>query len=943
MITESSRFGPRLRWAFALTLAFAFVLSPGARRSFFSGMPLSSRATVLFLALLIVTVFSLLYRPTRMLRLHRLAILSILVAAKFWLAGFLVTDGWRAEYWTPVNWTTSASPLRKARFVTERGISESRTDDAPALSGDLTDLNFLNDSPRPVMETLPAPRDVALPLVVRWRGWPQGPLILTITASGRVRCLVDGHLVFDAGNPIATPLRIDRPEGGVVIEYVKPANVAPNIAVHGIGVRVTATPATSSDVTHSDLARTAIGLLGLLTLVSLALALFDAYPRMSELLLEDVWQEPMKIAALAFFAGAIAVGARVSVPMRRLTEVLILGDDPLGYEGQARVIVRYGLLMTEPGQAEPFHFYPLYSYALACVHRLFGDGTANVVLFNYICMASLGLLAWALLRRYVSTGAGIAALAAIACFQRVFMLDYAATAFTDNLYLPMSLLLVLCCASAMERRSTSMHILTGVVTALAAATRPSALLFVPCFGIWLLFAPDGSGFWNRIRRGSAFGFGFAVGVSPFTLRNWIVSRKFVLLIASFVMLSYFLYPPEAKLPQFAIDVPGSATGRPPNLVESLHQFVDCWRQFPMRTLWTEIRKILFTMGLTEFGPAGMRWVSYLFVIFPILFVLALRSGRIPRHLRNAILIFGASHVIALVVAAPWTYGYKTIVPLHFLFIITSAFLLPNWGERREIEAKPLTLLRSPAHRPLSVVLPTYNEKDSIRAVIDGFFATGLVDEVLVINNNAVEGTSEMVAGSGAVEIFESRQGYGAAIRRGLAEASNELIVVCEPDGTFLPADIEKLLAYSDDFDVVYGSRTSQQLVWRGANMGIFLRWGNWAVAKYLEFAYNATSLTDVGCTMRLVRRDCARAISGRLRIDGSQFGPEMMLETLRGGYRVIQIPVNYMPRVGESAVTGDPAKAFLLGLEMIKLITLRRFEDLAVRPHERFLKEEPHS
>lgn len=200
----------------------------------------------------------------------------------------------------------------------------------------------------------------------------------------------------------------------------------------------------------------------------------------------------------------------------------------------------------------------------------------------------------------------------------------------------------------------------------------------------------------------------------------------------------------------------------------------------------------------------------------------------------------------------------------------------------------------------------------------------------------------MVAGSGAVEIFEPRQGYGAAIRRGLAEASNELIVVCEPDGTFLPADIEKLLAYSYDFDVVYGSRTSQQLVWRGANMGIFLRWGNWAVAKYLEFAYNATSLTDVGCTMRLVRRDCARAISGRLRIDGSQFGPEMMIETLRGGYRVIQIPVNYMPRVGKSAVTGDPARAFLLGLEMIKLITLRRFEDLAVM-HERFQKRDPHS
>ena len=58
----------------------------------------------------------------------------------------------------------------------------------------------------------------------------------------------------------------------------------------------------------------------------------------------------------------------------------------------------------------------------------------------------------------------------------------------------------------------------------------------------------------------------------------------------------------------------------------------------------------------------------------------------------------------------------------------------------------------------------------------------------------------------------------------------------------------------------------------------------------------------------------------------------MMIETLRAGYRVIQVPVNYMPRVGVSAVTGDPRKAFILGLEMIWLITRRRFEDLTAKP-----------
>jgi glycosyltransferase involved in cell wall biosynthesis len=236
------------------------------------------------------------------------------------------------------------------------------------------------------------------------------------------------------------------------------------------------------------------------------------------------------------------------------------------------------------------------------------------------------------------------------------------------------------------------------------------------------------------------------------------------------------------------------------------------------------------------------------------------------------------------------------------------------------------------HR-VSVILPTYNEKDSIRRVVLDFFATGVVDEVLVVNNNAAAGTSEEIAGTGAREIHESRQGYGYAIRRGLLEAEGEFLVVCEPDATFLAKDLFKLLAYAEDFDVVYGSRTSQQLIWRGANMGLFLRWGNWVVAKYLEFLYNATSLTDVGCTMRLVKRQVAQHLEPHFMIGDSAFGPEMMICSLRAGFRVIQVPVNYLPRVGESAVTGDPFKAVVLGLRMIALITRRRLRPF--RPRRR--------
>jgi len=223
-------------------------------------------------------------------------------------------------------------------------------------------------------------------------------------------------------------------------------------------------------------------------------------------------------------------------------------------------------------------------------------------------------------------------------------------------------------------------------------------------------------------------------------------------------------------------------------------------------------------------------------------------------------------------------------------------------------------------RSVSVILPTYNERGSIRQSIEDFFGTGVVDEVLVVNNNAAPGTSEEVAMTRAREIHEPRQGYGNAIRRGFREANGEYLIVSEPDGTFLGRDALKLLAYADDFDVVYGSRTARMFIWRGANMGLFLRWGNWAVAKLMEFLFNSTNLTDVGCTTRLIRRSALGTIQPYFTIGGSAFGPEMMVLTLLCGLKVIQIPVNYLPRVGESSVTGDVRKALFLGLEMIGLV-----------------------
>jgi glycosyltransferase involved in cell wall biosynthesis len=222
-------------------------------------------------------------------------------------------------------------------------------------------------------------------------------------------------------------------------------------------------------------------------------------------------------------------------------------------------------------------------------------------------------------------------------------------------------------------------------------------------------------------------------------------------------------------------------------------------------------------------------------------------------------------------------------------------------------------------KDVSVVLMTYAERDSIRDVIERFFATGHVDEVLVIDNNAQEGTAEEVAKTNARLVRESRQGYGHATRRGLLEARGELIVLAEPDGTFLPEDIPKLLVYSNECDVVFGTRTTRELIWAEANMESFLRWGNWAVAKLIEVLYNTSHLSDVGCTYKLLRAPMAREIAAQMRVGGHHAGIEIMLLTILSGARFVEVPVNYLPRVGVSAVTGDPIKAVGVGLRMIAL------------------------
>jgi hypothetical protein len=87
-----------------------------------------------------------------------------------------------------------------------------------------------------------------------------------------------------------------------------------------------------------------------------------------------------------------------------------------------------------------------------------------------------------------------------------------------------------------------------------------------------------------------------------------------------------------------------------------------------------------------------------------------------------------------------------------------------------------------------------------------------------------------------------------------------------------------------------------------------------------EFLFNTTLLTDMGCTLRLFRREALELIRPHLTIGGSHFGPQLLLEVIAHEIPFVEIPVNYRTRVGVSSVTGDMRKAVRLGLRMIALV-----------------------
>jgi len=229
-----------------------------------------------------------------------------------------------------------------------------------------------------------------------------------------------------------------------------------------------------------------------------------------------------------------------------------------------------------------------------------------------------------------------------------------------------------------------------------------------------------------------------------------------------------------------------------------------------------------------------------------------------------------------------------------------------------------------AGKKISIVMPAYNEAENIKQAVEAYRRIEEVDEILVADNNSRDGTAALALAGGARVVSEHRQGYGFACQAALRAASGDYVILVEPDGTFRSSDVYKFFAYAGEFDVVFGTRTAKSCIWTGANMGMFLRYGNCAVGKFLEYLHNGPCLTDVGCTYKMLNRKALDHIVPLFTVGGSHFSPELMILSIRSKLRCVEIPVNYQHRVGVSKITGSFKKAFKLGLTMIGLIFLYR-------------------
>jgi len=222
------------------------------------------------------------------------------------------------------------------------------------------------------------------------------------------------------------------------------------------------------------------------------------------------------------------------------------------------------------------------------------------------------------------------------------------------------------------------------------------------------------------------------------------------------------------------------------------------------------------------------------------------------------------------------------------------------GNRRLAGASPTVLSMVVDRVRVSVVIPTHNEAQSIGRVLADL-PVAIVTEVLVVDSNSTDGTPEIAAKMGARVLSEPRRGYGRACLTGLAGASSpDIVVFLDGDYSDRPEELPLLLTpiIEGRADITLGSRLGKQNAYRA--LPWHAAFGNRLAAVMIRLLYGLR-ISDLG-PFRAARADVIR----RLELQEKTYGwaVEIILKGMLAGFRIVEVPVSYYPRIGKSKISG---------------------------------------
>lgn len=220
---------------------------------------------------------------------------------------------------------------------------------------------------------------------------------------------------------------------------------------------------------------------------------------------------------------------------------------------------------------------------------------------------------------------------------------------------------------------------------------------------------------------------------------------------------------------------------------------------------------------------------------------------------------------------------------------------------------------------IKVIIPAYNEEQSIGKVIAEI--PGIVSEIIVVDNNSTDGTSEIAKIAGATVLFENRKGYGYACLKGMeyiseAEKKPDIVVFLDGDYSDYPSELIKIVVpiINENIDFVVGARVKE--LREDGSMTFPQRFGNGLATLLMRLFFNST-FTDLG-PFRAIKYDKLLA----LEMEDKTYGwtVEMQLKVLRKKYTYREIPVPYRNRIGVSKVSGTVKGAIFAGVKILSWI-----------------------